>query len=87
MSTKDQSNSVNLCLSGIYPGAKFWAMVYHIDPGSEMVEFVGIKGPKFFRTKQAAEAWFHKKHGHKDYIDAEAVEFTGFNDLKVSPKT
>lgn len=71
-------------LSGIYPGMKLWAMVYHIDPRSELVEFVGVKGPKFFRSKAAAQRWFAKKFNEEDYIEPEAVEFTGFSQLKIT---
>jgi len=58
-------------------------MVYHTQPNSSEVEFVGIKGAKFFKTKEKAERWFEKNYRHQDYIEAEAVEFTGFSSLKL----
>ena len=58
-------------------------MVYHIDPGSEIVEFVGTKGAKFFTSKAAAERWFKKKFKSEHYIEPEAVEFVGFGSLKI----
>ena len=69
-------------LSFIYPNVTYWAVVYHTQPGSEEVEFVGTKGPKFFTSKELAEKWFNKKFKANHYIQSEIVEFSGFGSLK-----
>jgi hypothetical protein len=68
-------------LSTFYTGWTLWAMVYHTQPGSSEVEL--FEPIRFFKTKEKAVRWFNKKFYAEDFVEPEAVEFSGFSHLTI----
>lgn len=56
-----------------------WAMVYSTGHDLDEVEFVD---EKFFKTKEKALKWFHKKHEEFSFINPRAVQVKGFYKLE-----
>jgi hypothetical protein len=61
-------------IANLYANKSYWAMVYHTQPNSEEVEFVGVNSMKFFTSKKKAWKWFMRKHQLSDFIQPEAIE-------------
>lgn len=55
-------------------------MVYHIQPGSEIVELVA---PRFFKSKKKALRWFNRKYIPESFIEPEAVRVAGLHGLQI----
>lgn len=63
-------------LSNAYSGMQLWAMVYHTQPGSEIVELVA---PRFFKSEKKAWKWFNRKYIPESFVEPEAVRVSGFS--------
>lgn len=73
--------SQEMRLSNIYSVRLRWALVYSIDTGSSMVEFIT---DRFFESEKKAWRWFHKRHKVEDFIEPKAVMVSGFHKLTIS---
>lgn len=69
-------------LSTIYCGVQYWCVVYHVQPGSEIVELVA---PRFFKSEKKTWKWFNNKYIPGSFVEPEAVQVNGFCFLEITP--
>lgn len=65
-------------LSDAYNHMTMWALVYHVQPGSTIVELITNR---FFKSKKKAAKWLKRKTRDGQYVEPEAVEVSHFNRL------
>lgn len=70
-------------LSGVYDCITLYALVYHTQPGSKVVELITHR---FFNSEKKAWKWFHRKRQVSQYIEPEVVPVTGFGKLELEDK-
>lgn len=68
--------------SDVYVRKSFWVLVYHVQPGSDVVELIT---QRFFDSEKKAWKWFHRKHMISEYVEPEAVMVDGLDQLIFYP--
>jgi len=66
-------------LSADYNKVTRYALVYHVQAGSDIVELIT---EKFFKSEKKAWKWFHRKHQLAEFLEPEVVAVTGFHLLQ-----
>lgn len=65
-------------LSNVYENRSMWIMVYHIQPGSDIVEMIE---ETIFGSESEAWTWFHDHYHIHEFIEPEPLQIKGLNHL------